>query len=296
MLPNRVLIKEVGPRDGLQNEAKHVPTHQKVKLIEMLQLSGLSYIEATSFVHPKWIPQLADASDVLSQVDYSKSEISALAPNIKGLERAKSSGLNEIAVFISASEKHNEKNLNRTIEQSLNDIKEVINERGELKVRAYISMVFGSPFGDVIPLETVTNLMKALYDLGVYEISLGDTTGMANPKQVDDYLTIIKQQFDVDKIAMHFHDTNNLALANIYVSLTHGVHIFDASVGGLGGCPYAKGAAGNVATEDVVFLMQSLNIETGIDFKQLIETADYIAESLKLEEISTQLKLYRKGN
>ncbi len=296
MLPAEVVIKEVGPRDGLQNETQKVPTEIKLKLIEMLEASGLSYIEATSFVHPKWIPQLSDADELLKQLSGS-AQYSALVPNIKGLERAAQTNLNEIAVFISASEVHNQKNLNKSVQQAMADIKHVIeNSCDRYNIRAYISMVFGSPFGDKIELEQVKQLMTELFALGVYEISLGDTTGMADPRQVDEVLTELLTDFDASKIALHFHDTNGLALANIYVSLQHGISVFDTSVGGLGGCPYAEGAAGNVATEDVVYLMDQLNITTGIDSGQLLKTADFITTTLNITPVSSQLRKYKGGS
>ncbi|KAA1040263.1 hydroxymethylglutaryl-CoA lyase [Macrococcus equipercicus] len=293
MLPAQVVIKEVGPRDGLQNETQTVPLEVKLKLIGMLEASGLSYIEATSFVHPKWMPQLSDADELLQRLT-GHARFSALVPNIKGMARAEATRLQEIAVFISASEVHNSKNLNKSTAEALDDIKQVTERsNGRYQIRAYISMVFGSPFGDDVSLGTVKELMAALYELGVYEISLGDTTGVANPQQVDAVLSELLKSFPREKIAMHFHDTNGLALANIYASLQHGIAVFDASVGGLGGCPYAEGASGNVATEDVVYMMNELNIATGINMEQLLMTADYISRALNFTNLSSQLRKYR---
>ncbi|TDM13290.1 hydroxymethylglutaryl-CoA lyase [Macrococcus lamae] len=295
MMPSQVLIKEVGPRDGLQNESQTVPMEVKLKLIEMLEASGLSYIEATSFVHPKWIPQLSDADELLKHLP-GKARYSALVPNLKGIERVEKTSLQEIAVFISASEVHNKKNLNKSVQEAMADIEQVINKsNGHYQVRAYISMVFGSPFGDIVSIDHVKQLMTALFALGVYEISLGDTTGMANPAQVDAVLSDLLKHFDKDKLAMHFHDTNGLALSNIYVSLQHGISVFDTSVGGLGGCPYAEGASGNVATEDVVYMMEQLNITTGIHMERLLATSDFISNELNFNRLSHQLRKYRGG-
>lgn len=294
MLPEKVMIKEVGPRDGLQNEPEIIPTDIKLKWIEKLKESGLSYIEATSFVHPKWMPQLSDASDLLSKIDFNDDiTYAALVPNLKGLSRAKDTPLNEIAVFISASELHNQKNLNKSIDASMDEIKEVIQHADGLKVRAYISMVFGSPFGDEVSLQTVIDLMHTLYDLGVYEISLGDTTGMANPIQVSEYLSQLIHISPKEKIAMHFHDTNGLALANIYASLEKGITVFDSASGGLGGCPYAEGASGNVATEDVLYLMNALSIETNINMEKLLEAGQLITSYLNHYVPSAQMRKFK---
>lgn len=279
MLPNQVVIKEVGPRDGLQNEASFVPTDIKVEWIEQLTSTGLKYVEVTSFVHPKWIPQLKDAEEVLQKIK-KQQEITyaALVPNLYGLERAVQVGIDEASVFMSATNSHNQKNINRTTEEAIVRLKEVIDEakRLSIPVRGYVSTVFGCPYEGDVSIEDVKKVSYALLEAGVYEVSLGDTIGVANPQQVKVVLEELLKEIPKENLALHFHNTRGLALANIYASLQLGMTSFDSALGGLGGCPYAKGATGNVATDDVVYLMHQMGIKTGIDEEQLLKTARFI--------------------
>jgi hydroxymethylglutaryl-CoA lyase len=272
-LPRKVTIYEVGPRDGLQNEARQVPTADKIAFIDALEDSGLRHIEITSFVSPKWIPQLADAVEVAQRVQRRPGvELSALVPNRQGLERAMAAGMREIAVFLSASETHNKKNINKTIAETLAAFEAVIEPAlsAGIKVRAYISTVFGCPYeGEVDPAVTV-GLCKTLRQMGVYQVSLGDTIGVANPAQVERVLDLVLAEVPGDEVAVHFHDTQGTALANCLVSLAQGITTIDAAVGGLGGCPYAPGAAGNLATEDLVAMLHGMGVETGVDLEKLI--------------------------
>jgi hydroxymethylglutaryl-CoA lyase len=275
-LPKHVTIYEVGPRDGLQNEARNVPTADKLRFIEALIASGLRHIEITSFVSPKWIPQLSDAGDVARGVAKRPGvNFSALVPNRQGLDAALAAGMEEIAVFLSASETHNKKNVNKTIAQTLEAFGDVIPpalDRG-LRVRAYVSTVFGCPYeGEVDPAAAV-RLTLELRAMGVYQVSLGDTIGVANPRQVEDVLGRVLGEVAEQQIAVHFHDTQGTALANCLVALNLGITTIDSSVGGLGGCPYAPGASGNLATDDVVAMLHSMGIQTGIDLDKLVEAS-----------------------
>ncbi|MBJ95016.1 MAG: hydroxymethylglutaryl-CoA lyase [Rickettsiales bacterium] len=283
-LPDSASIFEVGPRDGLQNEPTPIATQHKVELVERLSEAGLPYIEVSSFVDPRWIPQLSDAEQVFSAIKpKSGVRYAALVPNERGLIRAKESNLDSIAVFISASETHNRKNLNRAIDESLDNIAAVMDKKGEgiSWVRGYISMVFGCPYEGEIPLKDVIRVALRLEELGVDQISLGDTVGYANPRQVGERLASIGSELSLDKIALHFHDTRGTALANIVAGLDSGVRIFDSAIGGLGGCPYAPGAAGNVATEDLVHMLEGMGVHTGVSLDALVETARFIEKSLE---------------
>ena len=275
-LPAEVTIYEVGPRDGLQNEARQVPTADKIRFIDALVAAGIKNIEITSFVSPKWIPQLADAAEVARGVQRPPGvRMSALVPNRRGLETAIAAGMKEIAVFLSASETHNKKNVNKTITDTLTAFDEVVPHAlaGGLKVRAYVSTVFGCPYeGDVQAARAVA-LVGQLRDMGVYEVSLGDTIGVANPQQVEEVLEHVLAKHAAPGIAVHFHDTQGTALANCLVSLTMGITTIDASAGGLGGCPYAPGAAGNLATEDVVAMLHGMGVKTGIDLDKLADAS-----------------------
>jgi hydroxymethylglutaryl-CoA lyase len=275
-LPERVTIYEVGPRDGLQNEARQVPTPEKIRFIDALVEAGLHNIEITSFVSPKWIPQLADAAEVARGVRRPAGvRMSALVPNRRGLDNAMAAGMKEIAVFLSASETHNKKNVNKTIAETLNAFDEVISpaRAAGIKVRAYVSTVFGCPYeGDVDPA-AVLSLSARLLEMGVYQISLGDTIGVANPRQVEDVLGQVLAAHPAEAIAVHFHDTQGTALANCLVSLTMGIRTLDSSAGGLGGCPYAPGAAGNLATEDLVSMLHAMGIQTGVDLDRLVDAS-----------------------
>lgn len=274
--PNQVSIYEVSPRDGLQNERATVPFRDKLRLIDALVVAGLKRIEITSFVSPKWIPQLADADEVAEHVVVPETvALSALCPNAKGLERAMACHMKEIAVFMSASETHNRKNVNKTIEETLDAFEETVGPAREagMRVRGYVSTVWGCPYeGDVDPKRSVA-IARRLFAMGCYQVSLGDTIGAGTPRQTVRILEHMFGEFPKDKLAMHMHDTRGTALANILVGLEMGITDFDASVGGMGGCPYAPGAAGNVATEDLVYMLHGMGIGTGIDLDRLVEAA-----------------------
>lgn len=275
-LPAEVTIYEVGPRDGLQNEARNVPTPDKIRFIDSLVASGIRSIEITSFVSPKWIPQLADAAEVARGVQRPPGVLmSALVPNRRGLDTALASGMKVVAVFLSASETHNKKNVNKTIAETLAAFDEVVPaaRAANVQVRAYVSTVFGCPYeGDVDP-QAAVDLVGKLRDMGVYQVSLGDTIGVANPMQTEDVLGRVLAKHPADAIAVHFHDTQGTALANCLVSMQMGITTIDASAGGLGGCPYAPGASGNLATEDVVAMLHSMGVKTGIDLDKLTEAS-----------------------
>jgi hydroxymethylglutaryl-CoA lyase len=275
-LPAEVTIYEVGPRDGLQNEARNVPTADKIRFIDALVASGIRAIEITSFVSPKWIPQLADNAEVARGVQRpSGVRMSALVPNRRGLDTALAAGMKEVAVFMSASETHNKKNVNKTIDDTLAAFDEVVPvaRNAGLQVRAYLSTCFGCPYeGDVDP-EKVVALVGRLRDMGVYQVSVSDTIGVANPKQTEDVLGRVLAKYPVDNIAVHFHDTQGTALANCVVALQMGITTIDSAAGGLGGCPYAPGASGNLATEDVVAMLHSMGVKTGIDLDKLTEAS-----------------------
>ncbi len=283
-LPEKVNIVEVGPRDGLQNEKNIVSTEDKIFLIEKLVDSGIKKIEITSFVNPKWTPQLADGFEVATKIKKQQDvNYLALVPNLIGAKKAFESNLNEIAVFMSSSESHNKKNLNRTMGESLEILEETIKfaKSNNLKVRAYLSTVFGCPYEGNISVEKVNELLKKLFSFGIFQVSLGDTIGVANPKQVKEVLesvfTIIE---DKSQIAVHFHDTMGMALANSVIALEMGIKTFDSSIGGIGGCPYAPGATGNVATEDLVNMFHKMGIETGINLEKLVESNVFLEKIL----------------
>jgi hydroxymethylglutaryl-CoA lyase len=294
-LPRRVTIYEVGPRDGLQNESRMVPTAEKIAFIDALSECGLRHIEISSFVNPKWIPQLADAAEVSRGIRRRAGVLySALVPNRKGLETALAAGMTEIAVFLSASETHNKKNVNKTIAETLAAFEEVVTPAREAgaRVRAYVSTVYGCPYeGDVDP-RRVVELTTTLREMGVYQVSLGDTIGVANPAQVERVLEMVLAATPPDEIALHFHDTRGAALANCLVGLALGVTTIDSAVGGLGGCPYAPGASGNLATEDIVAALHGMGIETGIDLDLLVEAAQRIAAFVGHELPSKYLKAH----
>ncbi|NQF13960.1 hydroxymethylglutaryl-CoA lyase [Brevibacillus sp. HB1.3] len=289
----RVQIVEVGPRDGLQNESAIVSAAAKITLIQKLMAAGLKRIEASSFVNPKWIPQLADADEVLQGINRSQGvTLSALVPNIRGLERARQSGLTEIALFMSASETHNQKNINKPIADTYPILREVAQEALALgmKVRGYISTVFGCPYEGNVPLENSRRVTEALLEMGVYEISLGDTIGVATPKQVHEVFGELVKDVTNERLAAHFHDTRGTGLANVAAALEEGIRIFDSSIGGLGGCPYAPGAAGNISTEDLVYMLHGMDYETGVDLEKLIEAGTYIGQQLGKELPSKVLR------
>ncbi|SES42173.1 hydroxymethylglutaryl-CoA lyase [Psychrobacillus sp. OK032] len=278
-LPKNVTIKEVGPRDGLQNEKQTISTEDKIVWIDSLSKTGLSYIEVSSFVHPKWIPQLADASEVLRKVQREQGVIyAALVPNLRGLERALEANVDEVSIFMSASEAHNQNNINKSIEETYPILSEVVKEAKAAgkTVRGYLSTVIGCPYEGPIAAQQVRKVSDRLFSMGIDELSLGDTIGVGVPNQVEQLLEELLPHFDASKLAMHFHDTRGTALANIVKSLEMGITIFDSSLGGLGGCPYAKGASGNVATEDLLYMLHEMGIETGIDLDAVMKSAQLI--------------------
>jgi hydroxymethylglutaryl-CoA lyase len=281
-LPDRVSIYEVSLRDGLQNEHNTVPLREKLRLVDALAAAGLRRIEITSFVSPKWIPQLADA-DELAKLAKAPPGVtfSALCPNPTGLARAKAANLPEIAVFLSASETHNRKNVNKTIDATLGVFEEVVGPAREagMRVRAYVSTVWGCPYEGEVPPERSVSIAARLLAMGCYQISLGDTIGAGTPKQTAYIVSKMLERASADQVALHMHDTRGTALANILVGLDLGIRDFDASVAGLGGCPYAPGAAGNCATEDLVYMLHGMGIETGVDLERLVE-AGKAAESM----------------
>lgn len=283
-LPAKVRIVEVGPRDGLQNEKIEVPTAIKLELIERLADAGLSAVEATAFVSPKWIPQMADHTEVLERIRRKPGvAYPVLTPNMKGFEAARAAGATEVAIFGAASEAFSKKNINCSIAESLERFHLVVEKalQEKIRVRGYISCVTGCPYeGDIKP-EKVAGVAAALYDMGCYEVSLGDTIGVGTPGKTQAMIQACTQRVPVEKLAGHYHDTYGQALANIYASMELGVATFDSSVSGLGGCPYAKGASGNVATEDVVYMLHGLGIETGIDLHKVVETGIWISAILK---------------
>lgn len=297
-LPKKVRIVEVGPRDGLQNEKTIVSLEDKVTFIKMLAEAGLSEIEATSFVRADKIPQMSDGAELFSALvkerSLKSSTLFSLIPNMKGLEKALEAGVKEIAVFTSTSNTFNQKNINATIDESLKRIDEVMKEatKAKIRTRAYISTVFGCPYEGNTSVAELKRIANHLESAGVYEISLGDTIGIANPLQVRETIEFLKADFSLNFFAMHFHDTRGMAVANVLTSLESGITSFDSSAAGLGGCPYATGASGNVATEDLAFLFSSMGIETGIDMKKLSEASSFILSKLNKESNSKFLKAF----
>ncbi|HTJ43943.1 MAG TPA: hydroxymethylglutaryl-CoA lyase [Kofleriaceae bacterium] len=294
-LPASVTVYEVGPRDGLQNEARHVPTADKIRFIDALVESGLKRIEITSFVSPRWIPQLADAVEVARGVKRKDGvTFSALVPNRRGLDAAISAGMREIAVFMSASETHNKKNVNKTIAETLKAFEDVVPpaQAAGIPVRAYLSTCFGCPYEGEVDPQRVVELCRDLRALGVYQISVSDTIGVANPKQVEDVLARVLAENPLPSVAVHFHDTQGTALANCYVAMTMGVTTLDSSVGGLGGCPYAPGASGNLATDDLVGMLHSMGVSTGVDLDKLVEASRLAAAFVGHDLPSKYLKAY----
>jgi hydroxymethylglutaryl-CoA lyase len=283
IFPDAVKIVEVGPRDGLQNESQIIPTAIKIDFINRLSETGLSVIEATSFVSPKWIPQLADHSEVFQSIKKNSAvSYPVLVPNIEGMMDALESGVKEIAVFTAPSEAFCQKNIHCSVRESLAKIAEVLTlaKKHHVRVRGYLSCVLGCPYEGAISPVAVTDIADKLIRLGCYEISLGDTIGVGTPTSTQTLLATLLKKLPADQLAVHFHDTYGQALVNIYVALSQGINVVDSSVSGLGGCPYAKGATGNVATEDVVYLLQGMNIKTGIDLNKLIKTGRFIMQQL----------------
>ena len=283
-LPTNVRIVEVGPRDGLQNEpGEIISTDVKVELINRLVDAGLSYVESASFVSPKWVPQMGDASAVMAGIDRKPGVVyAALTPNMKGLEGAIAANADEVAVFSASSEAFTQKNINCSIKESLERFVPLIEaaKAENIRVRGYVSTVMGCPYqGDMDPAQ-VAAVSREMLDMGCYEISLGDTIGVGTPLKAKKMLEAVTREIPVDKLAAHFHDTYGQALANLYAVVEEGIAVIDTSVAGLGGCPYAKGASGNVATEDVLYMLNGLGIHTGIDLDKLVATSHWITRQL----------------
>ena len=295
-LPEEVQIYEVGPRDGLQNETAILPAERKIKLIEGMVDAGVKRVEITSFVNPRWIPALADHMEVATGIRRQPGvAYSALVPNMRGLDSASRAGMTEVAIFMAASQTHNRKNINKSTEQALETYAEVVKEaqsRG-MRVRGYVSCVYGCPYEGSISLEAVEKVSKGLFDLGVYELSLGDTIGVGTPRQVAYILGgLFEAGVRREQLAVHFHDTRGTALANIIVSLQLGIRIVDSAIGGLGGCPYAPGASGNVATEDVVYMLQGMGVKTGVDLEKLVPLSLKLGAQLARELPSKYTKAH----
>jgi hydroxymethylglutaryl-CoA lyase len=282
-LPTKVKIVEVGPRDGLQNEAQVVPTDIKIELIERLAEAGLRAIESTSFVSPKWVPQMGDNSAVMRGIKRQTSTVyPVLTPNLQGFDAAIESGATEVAIFGAASESFSRKNINCSIAESLKRFEPIVSAASalEIPVRGYVSCVVGCPYEGAVDPKKAAEVAKMLFDMGCYEVSLGDTIGVGNPASVKRLIEACTKLLPIEKLAGHYHDTYGMAVANIYASLQMGMAVFDSSIAGLGGCPYAKGASGNVATEDIVYLLQGLGIETGIDLAKLAVVGNWISSAI----------------
>ena len=279
--PGAVTVVEVGPRDGLQNESAPVPTAAKVAFIDRLTGAGLPVIEISAFVSPKWVPQMADAAEVVAAISRREStRYTALVPNPAGLERAHAAGLREIAIFAAASESFSRRNINQSIDASLDTYRDVCHRAAALglRVRAYLSTAFGCPFEGPVPPARVADVAGALVDLGAFEVSVSDTIGIAHPGQVPEVVAAVASRIGTERIALHFHDTRGTALANVLAALDLGIATFDASAGGLGGCPYAPGATGNLATEDLVYMLNGLGIDTGVNLEAVVEASALMAE------------------
>lgn len=296
--PKYVKIVEVGPRDGLQNESKTIPTTVKVEFINRLSETGLSVIEATSFVSPKWIPQLADHAEVFQDIA-KKPGVSypVFVPNLSGLKNALKVGVKEIAVFSTPSEEFCQRNVNCSVAENLNKISEVakLAKEQNVRVRGYISCVLGCPYQGEIDPQAVADLADKLTKIGCFEISLGDTIGVGTPLKTKKMLEIVNKKVPIEQLAVHFHDTYGQALANIYVALELGIAVIDSSVAGLGGCPYAKGATGNVASEDVLYMLEGMGIKTGIDLKKMLEVGRFITGYLD-RPIQSKVNLAKLGS
>lgn len=282
-LPSRVTVYEVGPRDGLQNEASAVPAEVKTRFADLLSRAGLPFIEVTSFVRPGAIPQLADAEEVVSAIErVPGTKYTALVPNARGMERARGARLDGVAVFTAASETFSRRNTNASIEETLERFAPVLLEAkaGGLWTRGYVSTAFGCPFEGAVRVEDVLRVTGRLIDLGVDEVGISDTIGVGTPNQVVDLIGALRDVVELDRIALHFHDTRGTALANVLAALQMGIGTFDSSAGGLGGCPYAPGASGNLATEDLLYLLHGLGIETGVSLDAVVEASRYLSTAI----------------
>jgi hydroxymethylglutaryl-CoA lyase len=278
-LPARVTLVEVGPRDGLQNEAAVIATSDKIAFVNRLSDASLPVIEVTAFVSPKWVPQMADAADVAVGIERRPStRYTALVPNLAGLDRAQAAGITEVAIFAAASESFSRRNINQSIAQSLETYRTVCDRAAALgiRVRAYLSTAFGCPIEGEVPAARVAEVASALIGMGAFEVAVSDTIGVAHPGQVPRVVGAVAERVPLERMALHFHDTRGTALANVLAALQLGVATFDASAGGLGGCPYAPGATGNLATEDLVYMLDGLEIETGVDLSALLEASRFM--------------------
>jgi hydroxymethylglutaryl-CoA lyase len=283
MTPTRVTIVEVGPRDGLQNEKASVGTADKIEFVNLLTAAGLPVIEVSAFVSPKWVPQMADAAEVFAGISRAPGiRYTALVPNLAGLERAMKAGVSEVAIFASSTETFSRKNINQSIDESLATYRDVCDRAiaAGLRVRGYLSTAFGCPFEGAVAPEQVATVAERLAALGVFEVAISDTIGIAHPGQVPKVLDAVLSRLPVERVALHFHDTRGTALANVHAALPYGIATFDASAGGLGGCPYAPGAAGNLATDDLIYMLDGMGIETGVSLTRLSRASAFIEAKL----------------
>ena len=283
MRPARVTVVEVGPRDGLQNESAQVATPDKIAFVDALSAAGLPVVEVSAFVSPRWVPQMADAADVFAGITRrAGTRYPALVPNLAGLERAHAAGVSEVAIFAASSESFSRKNINQSIDESLETYRAVCARAGELglKVRGYLSTAFGCPFEGAVDPRQVARVAAALIEMGAFEVAVSDTIGIAHPGQVPRVVGAVAEQVPLERIALHFHDTRGTALANVLAALDLGIATFDASAGGLGGCPYAPGATGNLASEDLIYMLDGLGIETGVALDALIDASRAIEARL----------------
>lgn len=288
-LPQQVRLVEVGPRDGLQNEKTPLSADDKIQLVDLLSQTGLKAIEAASFVSPKWVPQMASSDEVMRKIQRVPGiSYSALTPNMKGLEAALAVGTEEVAIFAAASESFSQKNINCTIAESLKRFEPVMDAAKDagVRVRGYVSCVLDCPYEGAIDAASVANISAELMDMGCYEVSLGDTIGTGTAVRVQTLIEQVSQQVAIEKLAGHFHDTYGQALANIYAAMQMGVSTFDSSIAGLGGCPYAQGASGNVSTEDVLYMLDGLGVETGVDMQKLLDCSAFISDKLARPPVS----------
>ena len=295
-LPKTVKIVEVGPRDGLQNEKALISAADKISLIELLADAGVSYIESGSFVSPKWVPQMATSSEIFENLTRNnKVTYAALTPNMKGFEAAMAVNASEVAIFGAASESFSQKNINCSIDESLTRFEPIMAaaKKANIKVRGYVSCVVGCPYEGFIEPEKVADVAEKLLNMGCYELSLGDTIGVGTAASVKQMIQAVSQRVPLEKLAVHFHDTYGQALTSIYTALQSGIMVVDSAIAGLGGCPYAKGASGNVATEDVVYLLNGLGINTGIDLEKLLEAGWFISDKLEKPPVSKVSNAYR---
>jgi hydroxymethylglutaryl-CoA lyase len=298
-VPSHVTVVEVGPRDGLQNEAATVGTADKIAFVDLLSAAGLPVVEVTAFVSPKWVPQMADAAEVFAGIMRRPgTRYTALVPNLAGLERAHAAGVTEVAVFAAASESFSRRNINQTIDASLETYRAVCGRAAALgiRVRGYVSTAFGCPFEGEVPPERVADVAAALIAMGAFEVAISDTIGIAHPGQVPRVVGAVAGRIPMGAIALHFHDTRGTALANVLAALDLGVATFDASAGGLGGCPYAPGATGNLATEDLIYMLHGLGIATGVDLRAVVAASAFIESRIGHSLPSRYYTAVKHGN